>query len=151
MTCAPFGWRISLTEAGLAKGSFRNFRIPPPSIAFYTDHTTAVTRSDGSQGLHGFQQLTMLFDILSGQQMSVVRGFIDDARSTTGFLFLTIDRGDGSEPGPAWIDITGRAHRQPQLSQAGPIVGSQGQNHYTGAQLFLNNVTVVNDPSLYTT
>jgi hypothetical protein len=144
-----FKWRIAMTEGGLTKGSFYHYKLPVPSTAPYVDHSAAVMKSDGSQALHGFEQVTLLFDILSGPQAAMIRQFIDAARSGAGILFMTIDKGDGSAPGPAWIDISGTPHRQARLSQNGPIVGSTGQPHYTNVQLFLNNVTVVNDPSNY--
>ena len=145
-----FKWRISLTEGGLAKGSFYHYDLPEPSTAPFSDHSASVIKSDGSQGLHGFPQVTLLFDILSGPQAAILRQFIDAGRSA-GVLFLTVDRGDGSDPGPAWIDISGVPHRQSRLTQNGPLVGSRGKSHYTNVQLFLNNVTVVNDPSNYST
>lgn len=145
----PFNWRISLTEAGLQKGSLYNYNIPTPTTAMFTDHTTAVVRLDGSQSLHGFTQVTLLWELLTGIQAQTIRGFVDSAKGGSGLLFLTLDKGDASAPGRAWIDISGYPHRHSQLTQEGPIMGSKGQPHYLNVQLFVNAVTVINDPSNY--
>lgn len=149
VNCLSWKWRISLTEAGLDKGSFHNYGIPAPDTGMYTDSTTAATRSDGSQSLHGYRQVTLSWGRLTALQLAVIREFIDDARSGAGLLYLTIDRGDGSAPGRDWIDVFGKPHRQPQLTQEGPIGSSIGQPSYQNVRLFVNDLTVVNDPSSY--
>lgn len=145
---SPCNWRIGLTEASLLRGLFLFYGLPTPNLAQYSDHTTAIDVSDGSQVLQGYQSLTVLWTRLSGKQAARVRRFIDDARSGTGLLFLTIDRGDTTAAGHDWIDIQGYPHRQSNLSQD-QIAGRVGQHTYANVQLVLGNVTVLNDPSTY--
>lgn len=146
-----WNWRISLTEAGLARASFPNHRLPIPSDCFYQEHTVENAQSDGGQALHGYTQLNLVWAIMSGAQYRTLRKFIDDARSGTGQIYLTVDRGDGTHASPDWIDVRGWAHRQIDMSQSGSLVGRLPSSvpSYNNVRLFVNNVIIINDPSLY--
>lgn len=148
----PWHWRIALTEAGLAKGAFRAWEIPVPSIAPYNDASVESARSDGEQALHGFPNIDFLFEELVASQAFTVRRFIDSAKSGTGWLYMTVDLNDASAPGAQWADIRGKPHRDFKNADAGPILGRQrwGQNLLENYRMFLNNVQILNNPSIYT-
>lgn len=142
-------YRISLSIAGLARGSFKSLGIPVPSVVAFRDNSISRTKSDGGQSLQGYYQVEIMWDILTGPQYHKVRRFIDQAKP--GLLYLTIDIGDGSAFNKRWVDIEGRPHRQEDLSQSGPLVSRNAQslNHFENVVLFINNVRVVNNPSDY--
>lgn len=144
----PGLWRISLTEAGLDRGSYLNYQLPAPTVCEYRPFSAERAQSDGGQSLHGYATVELLFEGLSAAQVYVLRKMIDDARDGSGYLYLTIDKGDGSAPGPAWIDVYGRPWRQADLNQ-GRIQGRTGPALYQNVKVRLNNVIVVNDPSAY--
>jgi hypothetical protein len=142
--CEPWNWRMSWTEAGLENGSFYLWKTPPPSVANYVDHSDQRVTSDGRMTFHGSKILTMVWDVLSGEQMGQLRYIID--RTTDNVLYLTIDRGSGQAFGRDWIDIRGIVH-DPVVTQQGPIDSKIGQPSYQNVQLFVNRITVLNDPS----
>lgn len=150
MSCG-FCWRIALTLAGLEKGSFYVLDLPIPEVAAYSDHTLERPQGDGGQALHGFNSLDMLFAELLGHQWFILRKRIDDAKAGAGVIYLTIDAADGKTPGPRWVDVSAYPHRPVQLSQEGPLTGRSNTRHiYENVRVLFNNITIINDPSIYT-
>lgn len=145
-----WNWRISLTEAGLAMGSFAAYGIPVPNLASFNDSSKATTRSQGEQALHGFPTIDFLFDRLTREQAWQLRKFMDAAKTGTGWLYMTVDMNDDSAPGTQWVDVRGKPHRDPKQADAGPIGGRRGQGSFNNYSMFLNNVVVLNNPSNYT-
>lgn len=145
-------WRLALTEAGLAKGSFKAYGVPVPSIAPYNDASLESPRSDGEQALHGYANIDFLWEELTAEQAFYIRKFIDGAKTGTGWLYMTVDLNDDSAPGTQWADVRGKPHRDYKNADAGPIVGRQkgGMNFHENYRMFLNNVEVINNPSDYT-
>ena len=149
----PWSWRLSLTEAGLARGSFRLYEIPVPTVAPYNDASVESPRSDGEQALHGHATVDFLWSELTANQAFYIRKFIDGAKDGTGWLYMTVDLNDDSTPGVQWADVRGRPHRDLKQADAGPIIGRgrSGQNHHENYRMLLNGVKVLNNPSLFTT
>jgi len=143
---------MSTTEAGLAKDSFGAIGIPVPSTAPFNDSSVEKPRGQGEQALHGFATDDFLWDVLSRAQAFKIRKKVDAVRAPgAGWLFFTIDLNDDSTAGPRWVDIKGKPHRDFQQADAGPIVGRHGPGRFENYRLRLNNVQIINNPSLYTT
>jgi hypothetical protein len=131
-------------------GSFAAYGIPVPDVAPYNDSSKAVSRGQGEQALHGFATIDFLWGRLTREQAWRVRKFIDDAKSGTGWLYLTVDLNDDSSIGPQWADIRAKPHRDPKQADSGPIIGRIGQGSHENYSMFLNNVVILNNPSNYT-
>jgi hypothetical protein len=143
-------FRISLTEAGLAKGLFWVRGLPPPSVPPYRDHTVIVPKSDGSNREYGYKNVTILWDRMTMEAGYALQTLVEGARVAgggTGLLYLTILRGDGSGSGRDWIDVSGRPGRV--VLTAAPPFNRQGPGTYDNVTLIVNNLTIVNDPSSY--
>jgi len=149
----PWHWRIATSEAGLATGSFFVNKLPAPSTCFYQKTTVENPQSDGLQAVHGYQQTTLLWDVLNGYQYKTLKDVITLQSQAKSTIYLTIDRGDGSHSNPDWIDVFGYPYIQIAQSQEGPLIGryAGGSPDFRSVKLFLNNLTIRNDPSLYTT
>ncbi len=152
MNWSAWDWRISLTEAGLATGSLASYKIPPPSKAPFMIGIIELAQSDGGQAVHGYTTDDMLWKRLGDFQASRLKKFQTDAIAGTGFLYFTVSRTDAHTPGNYWIDIRGRPHRALNLSDSGDIGerAEDGAPYYDNFRLLLNNIEIVNDPSLYT-
>jgi hypothetical protein len=57
---------------------------------------------------------------------------------------MTIDRANGTGSGPDWIDVSGKPH-MPDFDPS-RFVGATNIVHQN-MELFLNNLTIVNDPA----
>lgn len=148
-SCA-WNWRIALTEADLAMGSFAAYGIPVPDVAAYNDSTKETTRGRGEQALHGSATIDFLFDRMTRPNAWRLRKFIDDAKSGTGYLYMTVDLNDDSAPGEQWVDVRGKPHRDPKAADSGPIAGRSGQGSMKNYSMLLKNVEILNNPSDYT-
>jgi len=146
--CDPWNWRVAVTEPGLATGAFFNWKLPPPTVANFADHSEQKQRSDGTLAFHGRQILNIMWDILDAPQMGQLK-FIINAGVTAGdVIFMTIDRGFGATFGRDWVDIRGIPH-EPVVTQGGPLDYVTGAPHYRNVQLFINEITILNEPSIY--
>ncbi|MHA2233247.1 MAG: hypothetical protein ACXAB4_12250, partial [Candidatus Hodarchaeales archaeon] len=67
-SACPWHWRLSLDEAGLAKGSFYVYDIPVPDIAPFNDNSIEVSQGEGGQAVHGFGNDDMLWEVLTPYQ-----------------------------------------------------------------------------------
>lgn len=149
MPFCPFLYRLALSEAELVDGSVMAWGLQPPSAAPYVDHTEAVGQSDGGQALLGYDQVTLSWDIMSSAEAATIGRLVEDALGTDGegFLYLTISRANGTNPGPDWIDVMGRPH-PPQIA-APPNIAGISDLYHQNVTLVVNNLTILNDPSLY--
>lgn len=152
MNWSGWDWRISLTEAGLDTGWLAAYKIPPPNKAPFMIGTFEMSQSEGGQAIHGYTTDDMLWNRLDDFQASRLKRFITDAIAGTGFLYFTVSRTDAHTPGNYWIDIRGRPHRALDLTDSGDIGerAPDGRPYYENFMLLLNNIEIVNDPSLYT-
>lgn len=143
-------WRIATTEGGLARNTFFNLRIPVPDLPNYRDHTTIAQRSDGSDATRGFINNVIMWDRLTGTEGYELKRLVQIARTGAGVLFMTIPRLNGDGIGNDFIDLSGF----PQyllLTPAGGHSRRHGPVIYSNVRLVFNNITVVNDPSLFST
>ena len=102
--------------------------------------------------MHGYIYMPILWQRLSMYQAWRVRKFIDAAKSGTGLLYMTVDRNDASYGGPHFVDISGYPHRPREAADDGDMAGRapDGGQYTDNYSLLLNNITIINDPSLYT-
>jgi hypothetical protein len=154
MKCDAFNWRFSPgSEAGLAYSSFYLRGVPVPSIAGFYDNSGETFNSFGAQLVHGYLRLEMIWERFNNVQWNIVYEAIEAAKvAAEPVLYMTVDRSDGSHAIPYWIDIKGYPHRQLDQVDPGPLIGRQKRVHvYNNVILRLNNVSIINDPSLYAT
>lgn len=138
MACWTTYWRIATSLAGLTKGHLFARGLPPPDTTRYLDYSEKLLLGQGGKDKQGFINLTLQWDDLDFLQGKVLRALVD--AGTT--LYLTVDRSDGTGLLNDFIDISGR----PDLSDLVPTRKSRGII-YPGVELFVNNITVENDPS----
>lgn len=145
-------WRLALIEAELVQGSFFLYGIPAPSIAPYLDSSKESGRSQGGQATHGFASVDFLWERLTREQAFQIRKFIDAAKIGNGLLYMTVDLSDDSTVDTTWVDVRGRPHRDIKQADAGQIVGrmKSGKGSMENYRMLLNNVDVLNNPSIYT-
>lgn len=145
----PYLYRLALSEAELEDGTLDTWGLQPPSTAPYVDHTEVVGQSDGGQALLGYDQVTLSWDVLTPFEASQLVRLVREALGTDGegFLYLTVSRSNGTSPDSDWIDVMGRPH-VPQVITP-PNVGAVSHLYHQNVTLFVNNLTVLNDPSLF--
>jgi hypothetical protein len=143
--CDPWNWRIASTEPGLATGAFYLWRLPPPTVVNFVDHSEQKPRSDGSLAFHGRQSVNYMWDILDANQMGQLKRLVSLSGDA---IYLTLDKGIGDTFGRDWVDVRGIPHL-PTVSQGGPLDYVTGRPHYKNVQFFVNEVTILNDPSIY--
>jgi hypothetical protein len=151
MNCSNWQWRIASTEAGLQYGAFFQVGLPVPTIAPAYDGSGETASSVGSQFIHGYKRLEMMFARLDNPQWFALRKLVADAQAgTLKYLYMTIDWSNGEYAIPHWIDVRGYPHRPLMISDPGSLIGRLDAVHYyDNVQFILNNITIVNDPSLY--
>jgi hypothetical protein len=142
-------YRIATTEAGLEKGLLWVRGVQIPQVAPYRGHSVIVGKSDGSNQEYGFKNVTMMWERLTYYEGFVLKTLVEAARNGSGLLFLTIDRSDGDKPGRDWIDVSGFPGHL-VMTGAAPL-NRNGQGTYDNVQLTVNNLTILNDPSSYST
>lgn len=147
MVYCDLKFRISLTEAGLAKGMSFLRNIPPPDSPIYNDHSAKVGKGQGGQARHGFATATVLWDALSPDQSYELRTLVQNALDGLGVIYLTIDRSNGTSPGPDWIDVYGVPY-MPDIAP-GRTRGKRRGVIHNSIQLFVNDLTIVNDPAVF--
>lgn len=139
---------MSTTEAGLASGYFFLREIPPPSEVVYKAYSRVYDTSRGGAVQQGYQNVEILWQTLRPKQAYAIKQLVDTALATANkYLYLTVDRANGTNPGRDWIDIYGYP-REMEIVQKGPIVGSSGVIH-ENVRLFVNNVSVINSPAVF--
>jgi len=142
MTCK---FRIATTQSGLSRGYFFLLRIPPPSLSEYKDHSVRFSQSLGGVSLQGYKKSTLVWDQLAPFQAVILRKKVEEALSGSGFLYMTINRSNGTKSGFDWIDVRGIPHL-PDFRPDGRIAGSSSVS-IMNTELILNNITIIADPS----
>ncbi len=138
------GWRIASTEAGLQIGAFFARGIPPPDVFEYKDYSERRPQSQGGQSRHGYKNITVVWNRLDIKQSNALRDVIQAGIDDVGYVYLTLDRSNGSASGRDWIDVYG----YPQMPDFRPIENSGGLMH--GSITFvLNAIVIVNDPASF--
>ena len=145
----PWKWRFSLTEAGLAQGGLANYHLPIPTVPHLRKHSVQVPQDEGGQALHGWPNVSLLWERLSEEQFARLLRLVKDAREGTGFLYATVWTGAYWDGDLRWIDVYGRPH-WPESGAPRAVGGTYlGQPSHEAVTLFINALTVVNDPSSY--
>lgn len=147
-TC-PY-WRIGLTEAALMKNYFQFFKIPEPTTSQFKTFSGTFAQSDGGQAQMGYYNLRMTWQALRPDQAFFIRVFIDAAlgasASGTGVIYLTVPYNNADKMSLRWIDIAGIPYPL-DASVGGTINGGLGM-YYENVELFVNNITIINDPAI---
>jgi hypothetical protein len=141
------GWRLASTEAGLQKGNFFVWKIPPPSTFEYKDYSTRMPQSQGGQSRHGYSSITILWEGLDTAQSHALRFIVEAGLNDAGFVYLTIDRSNGNASGRDWIDVRVRPE-MPDFRPRAPVAGSNGILH-DQVRFFGNDLFIVNDPASF--
>lgn len=141
------GWRMSDTEAGLQKGSFFVLDIPPPDTFEYKDYSVRMAQSQGGQSRHGHYNVTLLWNGLTPRQSHHIRSIIETGLAASGYIYLTVDRSNGTASGRDWIDVRVRPE-MPDFQPQAPVAGAEGIMHGS-ARLFGNDLFIVNDPASF--
>lgn len=142
-------FRLSLTEAGLSRGYFFLFKIPPPTSIEYKDHSVRFSQSQGGLALHGYIAATLFWEQLTTTQAHKLRTKISASLDGSGFLYMTVPKGNGSSLDVGWIDVRG-VPQMPDFTSDGRVAGSSGLSIFN-TQLILNNITVIDDPADFST
>lgn len=139
-------FRIALTQAGLTTGFFFLRKIALPTTCTFKGFSQAIPQSEGGSVQHGFLNVTMSWLNVTPITAYYIRKYVTDALNGTKMLYLTVPYNDGTKPGRRFIDVSGRPHPI-DTAEGGTIDG--GGLFYENLQLFVNNVTVINDPATF--
>lgn len=134
-------WRISLTST-LSKGYFRDLGIPRPTEPTFLDYSAVVPQSQGGEAKQGYQNITLIWDRMSRNQLYQLELF--RANAIAGLLYFTIEKANGDSPGLDWIDVSG----VPGIIVYSNEPKSRG-NIKTGVQWKINALTILNDPASF--
>ena len=141
------GWRIASTEAGLQKGNFFVWKIPPPDSFEFKDYSTKMPQSQGGQSRHGFPNITILWTSMAPLQSQALRFLIQEGLDDAGFVYLTIDRSNGTSSGRDWIDVRVRPE-MPDFRPQSQVASSDGIMHGQ-VRFYGNDLFIVNDPASF--
>lgn len=117
--------------------------IPRPVEPTYQDYTNLVPAGLGGNRATGYKQVTLTWSTLTGKALNQLKTPVDLVRATDDQIYLTIQRGDGTTYGDDWIDVRGTPHEITYQKVGGDAIGFAFRN----VVLFVNNLTIVNDPS----
>lgn len=147
MTRHLWSWRIATTEAGLTNGAFAARRIPIPVQGEPMDHTQKNSQSEGGVARHGYKTYKMLWPKLDIGQGGDLQKLVEDAKSGTGELFLTVKWLDSSNSILRFVDLKGRPDLSPLVPD--PPMDGMGKPVYSNVVLNVSNITIVNDPASF--
>lgn len=147
--CSRWDWRLANTEADLAKGSFPVINLIPASTVELKEYSQQVVLASGQTLTAGWGTCELSWAILDDRQMYALVRFVEEARlNHAGILYMTVPAGDGKSPTNEMIDISGFVNEIEQR-QAGDY-GQALRGGYTESVLLrLENVTIINRPSIY--
>lgn len=135
-------WRFATSEAALAANNFWSLGLPAPSLAPYMTGQIEAGDGHGAQRIHGWQSVELFWDVLGLERINALEAVTDSAAG--GLLYVTFYyRG-------IWLDGSGYPWRPLQPEMIGPLHSLRGQYGERNYRLYLNNVTILNNPSLYT-
>lgn len=146
----PWNWAFAVTEADLGRFKLPTLEIPVPDIVEYKPFVDSVTVGDGGQRRYGYAQIRLTWETITDVAYRKVSAFIRVAEAGTDVMYATLDLNDDSHSGDHFVDLSGYPHYMTDMPQiAGSVVGRRGIKIFRNFTLFLNNVTIVNDPSNY--
>lgn len=141
-------WRLALSEATLDRGYLFLRHLPPPTNSVYKIFSGVSSQSDGGAVQHGYIQATLTWSILTPAQANRILRYVDVSLAGSGLLYATISKNNATGVGKHFIDIRGIAHPM-DIEEEGMIVGSDLGMAYQNVRLFINNITVINDPAIF--
>ena len=139
-------FRISLTAPGLATGHFFLRKIALPATATYKGFSQAVPQSEGGSVQHGFRNVTLSWVNVDPRTVYYLKKYVSDCLAGTKTLYMTVPYNDGSKVGRRFIDVSGRP--APLDTAEGGVIDGGGM-YFENLELFLNNVTIVNNPAVF--
>lgn len=133
-------WRIATGLSGLARGFFVALGLPPPDLPDFKPYTQLTPQSQGALSEQGYQNITILWDQMTGLQIRTLQNILDNATNNT--VWATIDRAHGFGMVNDFVDISGIA----QPLQYDNIPKARGVV-FSNVRLTITNITIINDPS----
>lgn len=133
-------WRISAT-ATLTNQNFFALKLPPPNTPDYQDWSEKLPQSQGGLTRQGYKHVTILWDQMTFEQFRTLNRIVESS-ITSGVIYLTLDRGDGTKLLNDFVDAHGVAHplEHTMISNAKGVV-------HQNIILTVNAVVIDNDPS----
>lgn len=147
MTCDTL-WRLSVSEAGLARGYLFLRDIPPPSTSVYKTFSGEFSQSDGGFRQMGYTNVVMRWKYLTSAHAHRLTRYVEVSLAGSGILYATIAKNNATSVGRDYIDIRG-IPRPMNIEEEGEIAGSGLLVVYQNVQLSINNIVVINDPALF--
>lgn len=145
-------FRIGLSQALMTSNFFQFFKIPVPTTCQFRDYSGTFSQSDGGAVQHGYATVTMLWNNLRSDQAFFLKEFVNgalgDDPAGTGILYMTVLKNNADDIGRRYIDVSGVPHPL-EINEAGTLNGSVGLVVYENVRLFLNDVTIINDPASF--
>ena len=139
-------FRIATTLSDLNKGYFFLRNIAPPATATFKGFSQIIPQSEGGATTHGFRNVTLSWVNVDPRTVYYIKKYVNAALGGNKQIYLTIPYNDGTKPGRRFIDIVGRPHPI-DAAESGIIDG--GGMFFENLQLFINNVTIINDPAVF--
>ncbi|MDH5182481.1 MAG: hypothetical protein OEX12_01205 [Gammaproteobacteria bacterium] len=148
--------RIAVQYLRLRFGYWFAHKIPPPKQVIFREYSELSTALTGRQVRQGFSTVRIRWDNLSREQLFTIKWYVRLALAEDtdlapeepqgdGYLYLTIDKLNGSGGEPQWIDIKGI----PWIPEPEENSGIQRFPHFPQTELFLNAVEVISDPAIF--
>lgn len=134
-------WRISATSTLLHQNFFA-LGLPIPQTPIFKTYSALVPQSQGGQARQGYENVSILWSELTREQGFKLKALVETVLTASTPLYMTVDFNDGTYLPGSFVDVSGTPY--PVILEA--AAWSQGLV-YQNVTLFLNNVTVVNNPA----
>jgi hypothetical protein len=135
-------WRIGDTISTM--DYFLQTGIPIPTENPFNLYSALLPRGQGGNKSAGYQNATLSWATMGGEGLNSLKSYVDPVRATGAEIFLTLQKMEGETFGDHWIDIRG----QPHVITYTKIGAKASGKAYRNVVLFVNNITIVNDPSV---
>lgn len=147
MTTLLYNWRLAETRALLPANTFPLIGLPPIIQYFPKDYAVKSQSAGGRVGRNGFSSYQLLWTRMDDLQKSMLIRIYTSAMNGDGLMRLTGLWHDTSNPVTRWVDLEG----YPDLGDLtpNPPAFHYGIQVYSTIQLTLNNITLFNDPAIY--
>lgn len=147
--CSRWGWKISNTEAGLARGSFPIIGLIPASTVELFDFSQQAVLASGATVVTGWGRCELSWAILDDRQMYALSRFVAEARANHGgVLYMTVPAGDGKAPTNELVDLSGFVNEIEARQAADYALALRG-GYTENVVIELQNVNIINRPSVY--
>jgi len=136
-----YKWRIGASESEMLY--MVQIGIPIPNEPVYKPYTKVLPVDLGSNKTSGYKNVTLSWSTMTSKGLNQLKSYIDPVRTSGDEIYLTIQRAEGETWGDDWIDVRGYPHEIEFQKVGGKAIG----HAYRNIVLFVNNLTIVNDPS----